>query len=299
MSKKILVEEYRPNRLSDIVGLGYIGFPIDQNIPHLLLTGSPGTGKTSLAKVIIKTLGAEALILNASKDRGVDVVRSQVNTFAASRSLDGGIRIVFLDEADYLTPDAQASLRNVMETYSSNCKFILTCNFESRIIEPIKSRCTVIQFGYIVPEDIVGRLEFICKNEEIPYEVDALRKIVKQTGSDIRAAINRIERMKDGVLLSRIGDEMILAKEMWSFITLGMFTTARQLYLNKKPNDEILLSDLYDIMIADTSITMDKTAKMIHAFAHCYRYFRDAAWKQILVEDLMLTLVEIGGWGLT
>lgn len=289
---EILVEKYRPKDIKDVIGLdGKFNIKIDQNLPHLLLCGIQGSGKTTLAKIIIKELGAEALILNSSKDRGIDMVRNQVNSFAACQSMNGGIRIVFLDEADGITNEGQTSLRNAMETYAANCRFILTCNYPNKIIDPIKSRCVVVEFNGIKSEDVVARLEYICKEEGIPYERDALVKIVSMTGSDVRSAINKLEEMRDGVTVAKIKTVAPLAREIYDLLKFGAFEDARTKYLDAKPDDEQFLKDFYDAIMMSADSEAVKFAA-IRAIAKCYPELGKVAWKQILIEDMMLTVME-------
>ena len=184
----LLTEKYRPQTIEDMIGFKPT-FAIDEDMPHLLLHGSAGTGKTTLAKIIIKMLGADSLILNASSDRGIDIVRQKVIDFASTQSTTGAIKIVFLDEADHLTNDAQTALRNTMEKYCKNTRFIFTANYVSKIIDPLQSRCILVKFDNIPKDAILNRLEYICKNENVPYEIDALKQIIEYTGNDIRSAI--------------------------------------------------------------------------------------------------------------
>lgn len=293
---KILTEYYRPTKIEDVVGLGKLNFKIDQNMPHLLLYGIQGSGKTTLARIIIKTLcpdGRNVLTLNASKERGIDVIRSQVTSFASSKGIDDGIRIVFLDEADGLTNDAQDSLRNAMEKYVDNCRFILSCNFINKIIEPLRSRCVQVEFGNIIKiDDIVKRLEYICKEEKIPYEAEALRRIAVSCGSDIRSAVNKLQELQDGVTVDKLKNESKLALEVSELLRMDEFEDARQLYLNNKPNDEQFLRDLYEVFMVENDNIGVKRG-IIKAIAKCYRHLPYAAWKQIQVEDCLLSIEEI------
>ncbi|HOL44494.1 MAG TPA: AAA family ATPase [Methanothrix sp.] len=288
----ILIEKYRPGALSEIVGLGPIGFEIGQDLPHLLLYGPPGTGKTSFAKCVINMLEAETLVLNASKDRGIDVIRSQVSDFAMMQSFNGRIRIVFLDEADALTADAQNSLRNLMETYAENCRFILTANYINKIIEPIRSRCVTIEFGNMKKEDVVRRLQYICESEGIPYEIEALERIADVCGSDIRSAVNRIEALRDGVWANRVDAKWFVAKEVFEKLRDGDFQGARTAYLNSRMHEETLLLDLYEVVWrSDESLQMK--AELIHQIADGLRYVKNVAWKQIEIEDRLLSMMEV------
>jgi replication factor C small subunit len=293
MSKKLLTEEYRPKEVKDIIGLGKLNFKIDQELPHLLLYGSAGTGKTTLARIIIKELGCDFKELNASDERGIDTVRSQVNKFATTQSMDGKIKVIFLDEADALTPDAQNSLRNTMEKYVSNCRFILTCNDISKIIDPIQSRCSKIEFGNnIKPEDVVNRLVYICESEKIPFEKEALIKIADMCGNDVRQCINIVQQNKEsGVTLDRLKIETRLASEIYAELEKGNFDIARSIYLEEKPDSKLLLKGLFDIAI-ESKENINVKRKCVHAIARGLNNIRFAAWPYIEVEDVFLYVIE-------
>jgi len=210
-------EKFRPSKFDEV-----IGFPSSLNelinktdeLPHLLLYGPAGTGKTTTARIIVKQFSGTYLELNASDERGIDTIREKVKDYASIYS--EGKRFILLEEADGLTPDAQQSLRNIMERFHKNCKFILTCNYISKIIEPIQSRCCGFEFSKPAPEAVIKRLEFICGEEKVTYEHEAIVKIVADTFPDIRSAINTLERsvvnnevsMKNLVLPSRELEEI-------------------------------------------------------------------------------------------
>lgn len=285
----LLVEKYRPKDLESIVGL-HLNFDIDDAMPHLLLFGPPGTGKTTLARVIVKKLNCDYIILNSSDERGIDTIREKVKTFASTKSKDSNIKVCILDECDALTFSAQDSLRNLMEQYSSNCRFVLTCNYVSRVNDPLQSRCIKIDFSDIKREDIIKRLEFICKQENIPYEIEALKKIVERTGSDIRAAINKIEELKSGVLLSRVTNETKLAELVFKLILEKNFVVARQTYLDAHIDPEQFLKDLYDVIYASTE-NFEYKKQAILDIADTYKFLQQVAWKEILIEAILIKLM--------
>lgn len=275
----------------EYIGPGdYYGFTLDGD--GLFLLGDfTVTHNTTLAKIIINTLKCDSITLNASSERGIDVIRDKVKDFASTKSRDSNIKIVFLDESDHLTPDAQTALRNTMETYSRNTRFILTANYINRIIEPLRSRCILVKFDNIPKSDIINRLEYICKNESIPYEVDALRKIVDMTSSDIRAAINKIEQHKEGVLLSTIKDDIRLAETIYELIKKKDYTTTRQTLLDAKPDYEQFLKDLDNIIFnSDASIEYKKYA--IREIADCYKFLNQVAIKEITIFALAVKLMQ-------
>jgi DNA polymerase III delta prime subunit len=285
----LLVEKYRPQDLESMVGL-HLNFDIDDAMPHLLLFGPPGTGKTTLARVIVKKLNCDYIILNSSDERGIDTIREKVKTFASTKSKDSNIKVCILDECDALTSSAQDSLRNLMEQYSSNCRFVLTCNYVSRVIDPLQSRCIKIDFSNIKKEDIIKRLEFICQQENIPYEIGALGKIVDRTGSDIRSAINKIEELKSGVLLSKLSNETKLAELVFKQLREKNFVVARQTYLDAHIDAEQFLKDLYDVTYASTE-NIEYKKQAILDIADTYKFLQQVAWKEILIEAILIKLM--------
>lgn len=188
-------EKYRPKKVRDIVGnfkekvLKYLENP--QSMPHFLLfSRTPGTGKTTLAKAIINELGCDYLIINSSDDRKIEVIRDRVKQFALTQSSKTGLRRgIILDEADGLLPIPQDSLRNIMETYASNCFFILTCNRLNKIIGALQSRCTKIPFAYPEKSEIYVYLEKICKAENLQYTKDGLQKVIDLNYPSIRNCV--------------------------------------------------------------------------------------------------------------
>ena len=194
---ELFVEKYRPQSLEAFVGneslKKTIGKYLEEgNIQNLLFFGSAGCGKTSLAKLITSQLKADVLYLNSSDERGIDAIREKIVPFASSMGL-GGTKIIILDEADYLTPTAQASLRNTIETFHQNCRFILTCNYINRIIDPLQSRCKM--FNIIPPSkiEVAHHLRGILNAEEIEYNMEDLAQVVKQYYPDLRQMLNSLQ----------------------------------------------------------------------------------------------------------
>lgn len=287
----LLVEKYRPKTLDEMVGF-VPTFSIDEDMPHLLLAGGAGTGKTTLAKIIIRMLNAESIVLNASAERGIDTVRDKIKTFASTQSTNSGIKVVFLDEGDHLTPDAQTALRNTMETYSRNTRFIITCNYLQRIIDPIQSRCVLIKFDNIPKSAIINRLRYICNQENIPYEEAALAKIVEYTNSDIRSAINKIEENKSGVTVAKITENTGVAKQVFNCISKNEFESARSIYLETKPEPEQFIKDLYGVIWSDSK-NLEYNKKALLEIAETYKWIRQVAWPEILLEALIYKLIDI------
>ncbi|MDR0767477.1 MAG: replication factor C small subunit [Methanosarcinales archaeon] len=204
MREEIWVEKYRPMKLDDVFGQEETverlkSYVSSRNLPHLLFTGPPGVGKTASAVSIARELfgehwGENFTELNASDERGIDIVRNKIKTFAKTAPIGGAsFKIIFLDEADALTNDAQSALRRTMEKYSSNCRFILSCNYSSKIIEPIQSRCAIYRFRSLTDEAIAKRIQYIAGCENLTITEDGLKALVYVAGGDMRKAVNSLQ----------------------------------------------------------------------------------------------------------
>lgn len=201
----IWAERYRPNKLEDYVGNDTLKAKVKQyietnDIPHLLLYGSAGTGKTTLAKLITNSIKCDMLYINASDENGIDTIRVKIKNFACNIGFNP-LKVIILDEADYFTPAGQAGLRNTMETFSEHTRFILTCNYHERIIEPIQSRCQAFAIHPPTKKDVAANLVNILKKENIKMDKDGVVLLVNTHYPDIRAIINTAQRnVVDGVL---------------------------------------------------------------------------------------------------
>jgi DNA polymerase III delta prime subunit len=209
-TNSIWAERYRPTSLSDYVGNDVLKEKVKQyinenDIPHLLLYGGAGTGKTTLAKLITKSIKCDVLYINASDDNGIDTIRVKIKNFASTIGFNG-LKVIILDEADYLTAAGQAGLRNTMETYSMNTRFILTCNYHERITEPIQSRCQSYAIHPPTKKDVAANLVKILQKENVKFDKESVVLLVNSHYPDIRAIINTTQR---GV----INAELKLAKE--------------------------------------------------------------------------------------
>ena len=193
----LLNEKFRPLSLDKFVGNENLKKTIqqflDQNdIVNMLLYGGSGTGKSTLAKLIVHNLDCDSLFINASDERGIETIRDKVQSFASVASFKP-LKVVILDEADFLTIQAQASLRNIIETFSRTTRFIMTCNFVERIIDPLQSRCQVLKIVPPTKKDVAKHLHWICNQESITHEINELVPLVNQYYPDLRKCINTIQ----------------------------------------------------------------------------------------------------------
>jgi len=242
MKNIIWTEKYRPKKFEDVIGLPEQLKNQDfDKLPHLLFVGRPGIGKTTCAKIIADMLDAEFRELNASDDRGIQVVREKIKFFAQKASI--GRKVLLLDEADYTTAEAQACLRRILEQCANSTLFILTANYLKRIIEPIRSRCTTIEFLNPDKTEIVDKLEYICKLEKVKYDKKDIEFITDVTYPDIRKAINTLQNaVKDGKINVdnvKVGDDildtvwLILQRKDWKLmreLLQGYVSDYQQIY---------------------------------------------------------------------
>lgn len=224
MLKHVLwTEKYRPAKISDCILPERLKQPFaeyvrQKMIPNLLLSGGAGVGKTTVAKAMCEEVGCDYLVINGSDESGIDTFRTKIKNYASSLSLQGGRKVIIIDEADYLNPNStQPALRNAMEEFAGNCSFIFTCNFKSRIIEPLHSRCAVVDFTLKAAEkqkmaaNFFSRVQMILKTELVEFDQKVLVEFVKKFFPDFRRIINELQRYSqfgkiDVGLLSHLGD---------------------------------------------------------------------------------------------
>ncbi len=213
-SHGLWVERYRPQDLSTYVGNEHLKTKVerflnDGNIPHLLLYGRAGGGKTTLAKIIVNNTECDYLYINASDERNIDLVRDKLKTFASSVGFKP-MKVVILDEADYLNVNsAQPALRNLMETFSAHCRFILTCNYVEKIIDPIQSRCQTYKIIPPSKKEVAVHAKTILEKENISFDLDDLALVVTAGYPDLRKVINELQRMSINGKLTVDKDGMI------------------------------------------------------------------------------------------
>ena len=216
LKHSLWVEKYRPNKLDNYIGNDHLKSKVSVylesgDIPHLLLFGRAGTGKTTLAKLLINNIECDYLYINASDENSVDVVREKVKNFASTLGFKD-MKVIILDECDYITPNAQAALRNLMETYSKHSRFILTCNYPNRVIPALHSRCQGFHIAKIDQTEFTARVAEILITEGVTPDLDTLDTYVKATYPDLRKCINTVQmNVQDRSLLKpNEGDTCLL-----------------------------------------------------------------------------------------
>ncbi len=266
METFLWVEKYRPTKVGDCILPSKLKQTFQEfvdagHIPNLILSGSAGTGKTTIAKAMVEQIGSTWMIINGSEESGIDVLRTKIKNFASTVSLEGGRKYIILDEADYLNPQStQPALRGFMEEFHKNCGFILTCNYKNRLIAPLQSRCSNIDFQIKNGERIklaqafFERVKEILGNEGVSFEPKAIAELINSYFPDWRRVLNELQRYSssgqiDAGILLNIGNENL--KELVSFLKAKEFTNVRKWIVNNLDNDpsrvyRTIYDSLYD-----------------------------------------------------
>ena len=295
MGEFLWVEKYRPQTISECIlpdGLKktFQEYVDAGEISNMLLCGTAGTGKTTVARALCNELGCDYIVINGSDESGIDVLRTKIRDFASTVSFESKVKVVILDEADYLNPNStQPALRAFIEEFSGNCRFIFTCNFKNRIIEPLHSRTSVIDFKIDkkdrpeMAQKFMGRMQYILTQEGIPYEQNVLAELLMKHFPDYRRVINELQRYSrsgsiDSGILSNIAE--INTKELIDSLKDKDWKKMRQWVVNNVDNDpQGVYRKVYDALI-------DKVKQV----PHLVLLIADYQYKSAFVADQEINL---------
>lgn len=261
MSEQLLwTEKYRPKTIDNCILPERLKKPFQEyvnnkNIPNLLLAGGAGVGKTTVAKAMCEEIGCDYMVINGSDDNGVDIVRYKIKNYASSMSLAGGRKVIIIDEADYLTPNAQAAFRNAIEEFASNCSFIFTCNYKNKLIEPLHSRCAVVEFTLKNNEkasmaaQFFKRIQHVLQSEQVEFDDKVIAELVKKHFPDFRRVINELQRYSqfgkiDTGILAQIAE--VGLKDIIKFLKDKDFGNIRKWVASNDIDATTLYRKLYD-----------------------------------------------------
>lgn len=302
MEHFLWVEKYRPKTVDETIlpkfyKEAFKSYLAQGNIPNLILAGSPGIGKTTVAKAMVEELGSSYMILNGSLEANKDSLRNEIKDFASSTSMKGGRKYVILDEADHLTHHIQPALRNFMEEFSANCGFILTCNYKHRIIEPLHSRCSLVEFKFTKEEknEIIKQVYMsilnILNTEGVEYDKQVIAEVIKKYFPDLRKMINELQKysvngkIDSGVLTDF--DEVSL-KQLLGFIKENNFNQMRDWVAHTDVDQQEIYHKLYEV--SSKYFTPASAAQLILILAD----YQDKATRAVNPDiNLMACLVEM------
>ena len=263
MEHLLWTEKYRPKKIEDCILPERLKKPFQEyvnqgNIPNLLLAGGAGVGKTTVAKAMCEEVGCDYMVINGSDESGIDTFRTKIKNYASSMSLTGGRKVIIIDEADYLNPNStQPALRNAIEEFAVNCSFIFTCNYKTRIIEPLHSRCAVVDFGLKNDEkasmasQFFKRLQGVLQSEKVEYDDKVIAELVKKHFPDFRRVLNELQRYSqfgkiDTGILAQIGNIQI--EEVVKFLKAKDFGAIRKWVATSDLDANTLFRQLYDAL---------------------------------------------------
>jgi DNA polymerase III delta prime subunit len=261
MEHLLWTEKYRPQTVEDCILPDRLKKPFQEyvnqkEIPNLLLSGGAGVGKTTIAKAMCNEIGCDFMVINGSDESGIDTFRTKIKNYASSMSLSGGRKVIIIDEADYLNPNStQPALRNAIEEFASNCSFIFTCNYKNRIIDPLHSRCAVIDFGLKNGEKakmaaaFFKRIQTILQSESVDADDKVLAELIKKHFPDFRRVLNELQRYSqfgkiDTGILTQIADVSI--DELTKSISSKDFASIRKWVATHEIDSTVLYRKLYD-----------------------------------------------------
>jgi len=297
MKNLLWCEGYRPETVNDCILPERLKIPFQEyvnkkEIPNLLIHGSPGVGKTTIALAMCKEVGCDHMVINGSNENGIDTFRTKILSYASSMSLAGGRKVIIIDEADYLNPNSiQPALRNALDEFSTNCTFIFTCNYPTRIIEPLHSRCAVIDFQLKGDEktdmanQFFKKIKTILDIEGITYDFKVLIEVVKKYFPDFRRTINELQRYSqfgkiDLGLLSQLGNVNI--NDVVSFVKDKNFGAIRKWVAINDVDNNTVFRQIYDGLYENMKPQSIPQAVIILA---------DYQYKQAFVADPQINLV--------